>query len=148
MHGLVGTHQNEETRMKRSLSLKGRKRSQKTKDKISRSMKGKKPWNTGLTCEKQPAWKGGISELYNKYEGKFGFDLREDIRKRDGYRCQFCSVHQDDIEKLSLDVHHIDYNPKNNDLNNLISLCRACHRKNHINRNRINYLKEVLLNES
>lgn len=39
--------------------------------------------------------------------------------------CQKCG------EEDSLDVHHIDENPYNNDLENLILLCRSCHMKVH-----------------
>jgi hypothetical protein len=33
-----------------------------------------------------------------------------------------------------LQIHHIDYNKKNNNLNNLISLCLSCHTKTGFNR--------------
>ena len=36
--------------------------------------------------------------------------------------------------KRKLDVHHIDYDKKNNDPKNLISLCRKCHMKTNKNR--------------
>ena len=32
-------------------------------------------------------------------------------------------------------VHHVDYNKKNNDPANLISLCKACHAQTNFNRN-------------
>jgi hypothetical protein len=38
-------------------------------------------------------------------------------------RCKLCD--EDDINKL--DVHHKDGNKKNNDLTNLVFLCRVCH---------------------
>ena len=34
-----------------------------------------------------------------------------------------------------LDVHHIDYNKKNNKENNLLTLCRFCHTRTNFNRN-------------
>lgn len=56
--------------------------------------------------------------------------VREDVLKRDGYRCVKCgSCHQ-------LVVHHKDGNGRghknpNNDIANLETLCRACHIKAH-----------------
>jgi len=38
------------------------------------------------------------------------------------------------INKKQLDVHHINYNKKNCDINNLVSLCRSCHMKTNFNR--------------
>jgi len=85
----------------------------------------------GKTGEKSRNWKGGLS--FEPYGFEFNEKLKEKIRKRDGYICQYCHRNQDEIgEKLS--IHHIDYNKKNNDLLNLISLCRKCHTKTGANR--------------
>jgi len=75
--------------------------------------------------ENHPLWQGGSSK--EPYSSSWTTYLKESIRKRDGYKCQVCSVPQ---EKLSrkLDVHHIDYNKKNCSPDNLISLCISCHR--------------------
>jgi len=66
---------------------------------------------------------------------------REQIRFRDGYKCQICNCPEiENCQKLS--VHHIDYNKKNINPENLISLCLSCHTKT--NRNRtywINFLR-------
>jgi hypothetical protein len=43
------------------------------------------------------------------------------------YRCGFVPEHS-----CQLDVHHIDYNHKNNDIENLQTLCANCHRLKHI----------------
>jgi 5-methylcytosine-specific restriction endonuclease McrA len=58
--------------------------------------------------------------------------IRKVIRKRDNYRCQVCNKPQ---KNMKLDVHHIDYNKKNNNKKNLISLCKKCHMKTNHNRN-------------
>ncbi len=96
--------------------------------------KGMIPWNKGkaslLTMEKHPNWKGGIS--FEPYGVEFDNTLKEQIRKRDNYRCQECFRHQDELytktgKKYKLNIHHIDYNKKNNSESNLISLCRSCH---------------------
>ena len=76
---------------------------------------------------------------------------KEQIRKRDNYRCQECFRHQDELRtktnrKYKLLIYHIDYNKKNSVPNNLVSLCRSCYTKTNYNRekrnkNWINYYK-------
>ena len=50
--------------------------------------------------------------------------LKKEIRQRDNYTCQLCGCRQEDTTHL---VHHIDYNKKNCNPDNLITLCRSCH---------------------
>lgn len=45
---------------------------------------------------------------------------RKQVIQRDGI-CQLCE------DALANSVHHIDWNPYNNDLENLILLCKSCH---------------------
>jgi len=71
-----------------------------------------------------PAWNGGTS--FEPYNPEFNDDLRRSIRKRDNYTCQSCGITQDN-NGIALDVHHIDFDKKNSNPNNLISLCRSCH---------------------
>jgi len=109
-----------------------------TRKKISEAGKGRIPWNKGKRYKRKksqffgdqnPNWRGGISfELYSK---EFSKELKEAIRKRDNYTCQECGVRQDEMCSYlkKLDVHHIDYDKRNNDPINLISLCRGCHAK-------------------
>jgi len=75
-----------------------------------------------LVGEKNPAWAGGIS--FKKYGRGWTKTLKEAIRKRDGYECQVCGISQNGQKH---DVHHIDYEKKNLEPVNLITLCRACH---------------------
>jgi predicted nucleic acid-binding Zn ribbon protein len=75
--------------------------------------------------ENSPLWRGG-SKNYREYPREFNLKLRSSIRIRDQYKCRFCAT-----KSKSLDVHHIDGNKKNTDPNNLISVCRSCHRKVH-----------------
>jgi len=90
--------------------------------------------------EKNPNWRGGKSWVL--YGEEFNIDLREQIRKRDNYQCQECGYFQGNLsEKLS--IHHIDYNKKNNDPLNLISLCKSCHSQTNFAREDwIRYFKE------
>jgi 5-methylcytosine-specific restriction endonuclease McrA len=116
-------------------------------------------WNEGLPTEMQPCfghvhsaefckniserqmkslnhnWKGGYSK--GDYPEEFNDEFRELIRIRDSYLCQNCNKLQEEnlIEtNRILSVHHIDYNKKNCDPNNLISLCLSCHAKTSSNR--------------
>ena len=76
-------------------------------------------------------WMGGHG--YEPYTLEFNERLKEKIRKRDNYECQECWKHQDDL-KERLSIHHINYNKKNNNPLNLISLCNSCHIKTNFNR--------------
>lgn len=78
-----------------------------------------------------PHWLGGISR--EPYAWTFNEELKEAIRRRDGYHCQRCNKTQ--IENgRKLDVHHIDYNKRNSDPENLTALCRGCNGRVNTNR--------------
>jgi hypothetical protein len=109
----------EETKQK--ISRKGKKHSVETKLKMSEQRK----------ADKNANWRGGIGRLPYAYE--FNTQLKEQIRQRDGYRCQQCFRHQNEL-KDKLSVHHIDFNKKNNNPTNLISLCRNCHSQTNFSR--------------
>ncbi len=47
-------------------------------------------------------------------------NIKLKVLERDEFKCQRCGY-------AFLEVHHIDGNRENNDLNNLITLCRKCH---------------------
>ena len=86
-------------------------------------------WKGGNRCpscsksgEKNSNWKGGISK--EPYCFEWTCDLKEYIKYRDNYKCQnpqCCGKNPN-----NLCVHHIDYNKKNCDLSNLITICRSC----------------------
>uniref|UniRef100_A0A6M3IQ66 Homing endonuclease n=1 Tax=viral metagenome TaxID=1070528 RepID=A0A6M3IQ66_9ZZZZ len=106
----------EEAKKKMSIAHKGKKLSEEHKRKISESHKGEKAYQ----------WLGGKS--FEPYGLEFNEDLKEVIRNRDRRKCQICDKTElENKEKLS--IHHIDYNKKNNDPKNLISICRKCHRR-------------------
>lgn len=94
-------------------------------------MSGDKHWN----------WQNGKS--FEIYPIEFSNPLKEKIRKRDNYICQTCNKNGN---KKQLDVHHIDYDKKNNDINNLISLCRNCHVKTNYDRQKwIAYFRDLFI---
>jgi glycerol-3-phosphate cytidylyltransferase len=82
-----------------------------------------------ISCARQgknnPNWLGGLSQ--NGYSYNFDTSLKNVIRSKDNYTCQICL-------KAGKYVHHIDYNKKNNNHNNLITLCLRCHIKTNYNR--------------
>ena len=94
--------------------MKGKKMSEESSKKKSEKLKG----------ELNPNWQGGVS--FEPYGLEFNKELKEKIRKRDGHVCQECKYPQEGLN-YKLHVHHIDYNKKNSDEENLISLCRSCH---------------------
>lgn len=64
------------------------------------------------------------------YPDKFNKQLKKTIFQRDGGICQVC-------HKLVCNghaVHHIDYDKDNNDIDNLVLLCRSCHSATNSNR--------------
>lgn len=98
----------------------------------------------GLSAgKKNYFWKDGKS--HEPYSSTWKESLKESIRQRDNHKCQVCGVPQIEcIQKLS--VHHIDYDKKNDDTKNLISLCRRCHAQTSINRKYwTNYFKDKIL---
>ena len=100
-----------------------------------------------ISGEKSHCWKGGISK--EEYTTEWTETLRQSIRERDGFVCKVCGKKQSELIGMhkKLPVHHIDYNKKNLDPKNLITLCISCHTKTGHNRgNWINYFKNTLTN--
>lgn len=73
-----------------------------------------------------PGWKGGLS--FEPYTVDWTDTLKKSIRQRDKYTCRVCG------KEPSIIVHHIDYDKKNCNPENLITLCRKCHAKTNFNR--------------
>jgi len=71
-------------------------------------------------------WRGGIS--FEPYSINWTQTLKRSIRERDKYTCQICS------KNPAIQVHHIDYDKKNCNPDNLITLCKGCHSKTSFNR--------------
>ena len=150
---LTGRPVLEITRKRISKSNTGKKRSAEAQKKMSDAKKGYIPWNKG-TKGVMVAWNKGLKgyragiphpwmregkEHYNWQGGK-SFEpysvnwkdtLKRSIRERDKYICQICGKPQGN---RALCVHHIDYDKKNCDPDNLVTLCRGCHTKTNYNR--------------
>jgi len=84
-----------------------------------------------LSGPNNPQWLGGLS--YESYGKEFNDELKDQIRERDGFKCQVCNILQFDLG-YKLIVHHKDYDKRNNLSSNLISLCRNCHMETNFNR--------------
>lgn len=78
-----------------------------------------------------PNWLGGLS--FEPYGIEFNNKLKQQIRDRDKHTCQECGFNEEKLDR-KLSIHHIDYNKKNNNQNNLISLCRSCHMQTNFKR--------------
>lgn len=67
--------------------------------------------------------------------------IKKEVYQRDNYQCCDCYITQAEYLKKGhgrLHVHHIDNSgygkpvaEKNNDINNLVTLCNACHKREH-----------------
>ena len=60
--------------------------------------------------------------------------LSRQIREGAKWECELCGAKQGEAHwktgsKVVLTVHHIDFNPTNNDPKNLLALCQRCHLK-------------------
>lgn len=139
----LGKHRPEKTKRKLSVAhrlawkknpnqgMAGKCHSKESKLKMSDAQKG----------EKSRCWLGGIS--FEPYPPKFNKQLKMLIRERDNFTCQECKQTE---KKLGYDLatHHIDYNKKNCDPDNLISLCKPCHAQTNFDRKDwTNYFKNL-----
>lgn len=74
----------------------------------------------------------GNKEAYKEFKSK-----RERVLRRDKFRCRVCNL--DELQhyylyERGLDIHHIDGNPENNHMHNLLTICCGCHHSKHPNR--------------
>lgn len=150
-----GKPMTDELRKKISLAKRGKERkgdpqkwkhSESARKKISKGLSGRKLSDSAIeklrtyTGDKSSQWKGGISKM--PYSNDWTATLRKSIRERDNYTCRVCSAQQGDC---TFHVHHIDYDKKNCDPNNLITLCPSCHIKTNSNRPLwLKYFKTIL----
>jgi hypothetical protein len=70
-------------------------------------------------------------------------EIRKEIYRRDLWKCQSCELLCGRAKGIA--CHHIDYNTRNNEHNNLITLCTSCHAKTNFKRTEwINYFKNKM----
>jgi hypothetical protein len=85
--------------------------------------------------DNNPNWNNGAS--FEPYTIEFTKKLKESIRIRDNYECQNCSMTEEEhliVVGKVLTIHHIDYNKKNCDENNLVTVCSSCNIRANYNR--------------
>ena len=111
---------------------KGKKLNKSHKQKIIKNLK------YGLSGKLNPNWQGGKSFI--DYPKEFNNELKLKIRTRDNFKCRVCGILEKNC-KRKLSIHHIDYDKKNCNEDNLISLCNACHQKT--NKDKLFLIKEL-----
>jgi len=93
--------------------------------------------------ERNPNWQGGAS--FEPYGEKFDEDLKNYVRDRDDFICQFCGAQKacpaDDRQHP---IHHISYKKKDNEKRNLLTLCCSCNVKANTNREKWKFCFTVL----
>lgn len=68
---------------------------------------------------------------------------RIEVLIRDSQTCQHCGFDfRGGGKSIQKHAHHIDGNPKNNDINNLVVLCASCHRLAHYHNLTFNFKKD------
>lgn len=85
----------------------------------------------GFTCPGpcSHSWdRGSKGRSMERIKAGFTSDLKEEIKKRDGYKCRLCGTNE---KNSVLHVHHKDRNHTNSSPSNLITLCEECHDKVH-----------------
>lgn len=96
-----------------------------------------------IAGENSKWWRGGVSQ--GGYPQTFTKPLKKRVKIRDGYACQCC---YSSYSTEALDVHHIDRDISNNDLENLVTVCKGCHKgihgKSSKMNDRIRYFQSLL----
>jgi hypothetical protein len=98
--------------------------------------------NPGIfAMEKNANWKGGLS--FEQYPPEFNLNTKKLIQKRDDHKCMNPTCWN---KQTRLTIHHIDYNKKNCNEKNLITLCNSCNARANGNREfwKILYEKIIL----
>ena len=127
----------------------GRKHRQETKDKIrdARIKDGHVPylrngehWLKSVDTKDHPNYKGGMyPERQSFYSSEIWSEVVKEIWKRDNAICQNCGKHHNTKENRgNFHIHHIvsfQIKELRADINNLVLLCKECHRWVHSKKN-------------
>lgn len=130
-------------------SFRGKRHTDKTKMRLSELAKtdGRLPWGKnnepywkGKTGEKHPAFKGGLTpERQAVYSSQEWVQAVKDVWYRDNATCQHCGKHHNEAgSRGTFHIHHIiSFQVKEfqTDVNNLVLLCKECHKFVHSKKN-------------
>jgi len=124
MYGDSNPSKRPEVRKKVGKKSKGRFPNKETRRKMSNSAKKRL-----ANPENHPPWKGGLS--FEPYCLEWTNDFRYFVFERDDYKCR-----NPECWKTSdvLCAHHIDYNKKNCEPENIITTCLSCNSRANFNR--------------
>ena len=100
-----------------SIALMGHKHSDETRKKISLAHTGKSKWEGFVSKRAYP----GLSKR-----------RKSEVKERDSFTCQVCGEYLKGSSRAI--VHHIDGDKTNQNMNNLILVCRKCHALIHCNK--------------
>lgn len=124
----------------------GKKISEETRLKRSQKLRGKKAWNKGKKCPQLVTnWQGGISTENNRIRHSMEYrQWRETVFERDSYTCQYCNIrggrlNADHIKPFAL------YPQLRFDISNGRTLCEDCHKKTPTYARQTKILKELEL---
>ena len=152
-----GKKRSEESRKKQANSIKGennpfygKKHKKESIDKIKKNMPDFSGMNNpmyGIHLSKELSYNWQNGKSFEIYPQEFNKDLKKQILKRDNYTCQ-----NPNCEELhdKLHIHHIDYNKKNNNPENLIVLGDSCHSKTSGKNNRqywTEFYQNIMMNK-
>ncbi len=99
-------------------------------------------WLKGVTGKEHPSFKGGLTpERQSVYSSEKWCEAVKEVWKRDNATCQNCGKHHNtEKNRGNFHIHHIisfQIKEHQTDSNNLILLCKECHKwvhsKNNIN---------------
>lgn len=134
----------------------GRKHKQSTKDKIrkARLKDGHVPylnkdgvhWLKGKSGNMHPCWKGGLTpERQKVYSSLEWVEAVKKVWERDNAICQNCGKHHNtEKNRGNFHIHHIisfQHRPTRTDPDNLVLLCKKCHRWVH---SKLNYQQKFI----
>lgn len=100
----------------------GKHHTEKTRKEISEALKG----------ENSPMWNPDREQVYAPYTEKFyDKEYRQLIFETNNNGSEICPICK---KKEIKELHHIDYNKQNDNIENMIFLCKSCHRKTNHNK--------------
>ncbi len=91
--------------------------------------------------ERHHKWKGGVTPEHKAIRGSFEYrQWRNKVFERDAFQCQKCFAHSCKGSKAFLHPHHVlafsKHPDRRFDVDNGITLCKACHREHHTGLNK------------